>query len=125
MVTPGSQVIQKGIKKRIKREYSLEAVRRLASEQKVSYGSRDVIRDTENFGYSLDDVCNCLASLQEDDYHESVDYGDKRGWLDVYKCSWPAPVAPESRIDNLYVKFKLNRDCILIVLASFHPEGAL
>ena len=111
--------------KRNKIEYSLSAIHRIAGERNVVYGSRDVQRDVLNHDYSLEDVCQCLQSLRQEDYDESVHYGDKRGWLDVYRCRWPAPNSSTSTIDDLYIKLKLNRDCITIVIASFHPEGTL
>lgn len=110
--------------KRNGKEYSLDAIHRLAARQKVVYGSPDVLRDTANFGYSLEEVCLCLQNLKEENYHESVHY-DRGGWHDVYKCRWPAPNQPAIEIDHLYIKLKLNRDCITIVIASFHPEGTL
>ncbi len=103
-------------------EYSLEAVRRLAGQEKVHYGSQRVLNHIVNLGYSKEDVCACLMGLTENEYRGSIDYGDHKGWLDVYI----SPVAPPGKPSNnphLYIKFKLNRDCLTVVLASFHPEG--
>ena len=104
-------------------EYSLDAIHRLAKSGNVNYGSPKVQRDVDNLDYSLEDVCECLQSLSNDNYYESVNYGDHKGWLDVYLCNWPLR-STESSVE-LYIKLKLNRDCITIVLASFHPEGSL
>lgn len=116
-------MVTDNIQRRNRREFSLDAIQRLAADKAVAYGSRDVLRDTENHHYSKDDVCACLMNLKEENYHESIHYGDKKGWLDVYKCNWPAPLPNSSLVDDLYIKLKLNRDCILIVITSFHPEG--
>jgi len=106
-------------------EYSLNAVHRLAANGKVAYGSNDVQKDIDNLRFSLDDVCNCLQSLSVEDYKQSVNYDDHKGWLDVYLCKWSLSKNSSANTEKLYIKLKLNRDCITIVLASFHPEGAL
>lgn len=101
-------------------EYSLQRVRELARTGSVDYGSRRVVRHVENLGYAPEDVCRCLAGLEAGHYRESIRYRENGPWLDVYliTCTGPAGHA-----DSLYIKLKLNRDCIVVVLESFHPEG--
>jgi len=53
---------------------------------------------------------------------ESICYEKYSGWFDVYHCAWQLADQPT---DPLYLKLKLDRDCITIVLASFHREGSL
>ena len=115
MVTPKSS-------RRNNPEYSLTRIKELASKGKVLYGSHDVQRDIVNLSYSLSDVCDCLNSLEPNHYVESILYENTPTWLDVYLCIWQK--ADGSR-DPLYIKLKLNKDCITIVLASFHREGSL
>ena len=103
-------------------EFSLEAIRRLASQKKIVYASDRVIRDVKNLDYSLDDVCECLSLLQKDHYRNSVMYSGKGGWLDEYLITFQGPGGYS---DPLYIKLKLNRNCITIVLCSFHREGSL
>lgn len=103
-------------------EYSLTRIKELASKGKVLYGSRDVQRDITNLTYSLSDVCDCLNSLEPDHYVESILYENMPSWLDVYLCTWQLE---GGALDPLYIKLKLDRDCITIVLASFHREGSL
>ncbi len=106
--------------RRNRREYSLRAVRDLARQGSVIYGSARVQRHIENLGYEPKDVHNCLACLEECHYRGTVRYENSRIWMDEYLISFSAP---SGQIDDLYIKLKLNRDCVLIVLASFHPEG--
>ena len=108
--------------KRSKPEYSLTRIRELAAKSKVIYGSGDVQRDISNLSYSLSDVCDCLCALEEGHYVESILYEKAAGWLDVYRRTWQ--LAGQQR-DPLYIKLKLNNDCITIILASFHREGSL
>jgi hypothetical protein len=77
---------------------------------------------TENFGYSFEAVCECLAKLAPEHFHRSERYEPTGLWLDVYLMPYRAPTGHD---DSLYIKLKLDRDCLNIVLHSFHPEGAL
>jgi len=101
-------------------EYSLDRVRELAREGRVSYGSSRVTRHVENLEYAPEDVHRCLACLEPSHYRGSVRYEGTGPWLDEYLITF---IGPRGCTDDLYIKLKLNRDCILIVLASFHPEG--
>lgn len=108
-------------KRRDKQEYSLDRIRELAKQGAVSFLSSRVTRHVENYGYTPDDINECLASLKIDNYRESICY-QGRTWLDVYLISY---TGSSGSTDDLYIKLKLDRDCILVLLASFHPEGAL
>ncbi len=111
--TPGVQA------RRRSPEYALERVRDLASRRAVWYGGSRVQRDVENLGYTPDDVCNCLQLLNDCHFRGAVRYGPSGGWLDEYKISYPGPGGV---IDELYVKLKLHRDAIVVILASFHRD---
>lgn len=102
--------------------YSLSGVRALAGRGKVRYESRRVYRHVEDLQFQLDDVCRCLQTLRETDFSHSERYEDDTRWRDVYKTRF---AGPDGQIHDLYVKFLLNPSCILILLNSFHPEGAL
>ncbi len=56
--------------RRQKPAYALQKIQKLARAGDVEYGSRRVLRDVENLGYSLDAVCRCLASLTEQHYRK-------------------------------------------------------
>ena len=114
-------VTQNSIKRK-NPEYSLTRIKELAANGKVIYGSQNVHRDIANLSYSLSDVSQCLNALEPHHYLESTLYENTRIWLDVYLCSWHKE---GGTIDPLYIKLKLNKDCITIVLASFHREGSL
>lgn len=102
--------------------YSLETVRQWAEEGRVDYASPDVFKDTDNFGYDLDRVCDCLTRLAATDYHKSVLYPGQKRWMDVYLTKH---VYSETRADELYIKLQLSMQRLVITLCSFHPEGAL
>ena len=114
-------MVSEDLKKRSSKEFSLGRIHELAGNGKINYGNSDVQRDIENLGYSPEQVGECLGLLRTEHYRESIHYGDRKGWLDIYCISFSAG----KHVDDLYIKLKLNRDCIMIVLSSFHREGAL
>lgn len=105
-----------------KAEYSLSCIKRLAAEGSVSYASARVLRHIENLDYSPSDVHECLSQLTPEHYQKSILYKNRPSWLDVYLIHY---AVSDSYEDDLYIKLKLNRDCIIIELHSFHPEGWL
>lgn len=110
------------MEKREKPQWSLTRIHELAAEQSIVYGSSRVQRDTDNLSYSVEAVCACLSSLKAEHFNHSVRYSDSGPWLDVYLVKY---CGPTDQVDPLYIKLKLDRDCIVIVLCSFHLEGAL
>ncbi len=115
-------MVNSKIQKRRQREYDLDRIRELAKSGKVAYGSRDVEKDIENLSYEPVNVHECLAELEDKHYKETINYGDHKGWLDVYHTTYQSPTGHQ---DDLYIKLKLNKNCVMIVLASFHRHGAL
>ena len=114
MVTQGNET-------REKPACALSRIIELAAEQAVIYGSSRVQNHIDALGYSFEAVCECLVQLRPDDFKEAVRYGNGP-WLDVYLMSYNGP---DNQCDPLYIKLKLDRDCVCIVLCSFHREGAL
>jgi len=100
-------------------QFSLTRIRELARGGCVRYAYARVTCDIENLGYSPDDVQQCLASLEERHFRRSIRYEEQNFWLDEYLITYDSP---SGCTDNLYIKLKLNRDCILILLSSFHRE---
>jgi Motility quorum-sensing regulator, toxin of MqsA len=102
---------------------SLQRIQELASQEAVAYGSSTVEIDISNLRYSHEDVCECLRVLAPEDFSHAERYGPKQVWLDVYKISMEFP-DERGRIftDELYIKLKLDKDCVTVVLMSFHPE---
>lgn len=113
-------MVSSGEERRKKAEYSLTCIQQLASQGEVIYGSRRVQRHIENLGYSPEDVHACLGKLTSDHYRGSVRYESDPFWHDEYLITFEAK---NNQPDELYIKLKLNRDCVLVILASFHPEG--
>lgn len=106
--------------KRTTPEYSLARVRELAEKGMVSYASSRVEHNVFELGYSPEDVHDCLASLESVHFKESILYPSRSFWMDVYLRPFVSISAPRGQIDDLYVKFSLNRDLIVIHLHSFH-----
>ena len=111
MVTPNPE-------KRTTREYSLDAIHRLARSKSVPLSGKP-LRDSENLGHTLDSICECLLGLEPRHYHESVNYHNKLGWFDIYKLRWPAPTK-HNQFDDLYIKLRLDRNISYLILNSFH-----
>ena len=104
--------------KREKREYSLDAIHRLARRRCLFVADKPE-RDSRNLGHTVDSVCECLLGLEPQHYHESINYHDEQGWFDIYKLRWPAPTK-HNQFDDLYIKLRLDRDISYIILTSFH-----
>jgi len=100
-------------------EYSLEHIRSLAQRGMVRYGSRSVTRDVENLSYAPEDVHKCLQTLNACHFQHSLRYAPGSAWLDVYHLTYNAPTGD---VDDLYIKLKLDRDCVVVILASFHRK---
>jgi Motility quorum-sensing regulator, toxin of MqsA len=89
---------------------NLDVVKALAAQGCVIYYSPQVQKDIVVLGFEDEDVCARLCMLQPSNYAHSVRYAGLDLWFDVYL------------IAGLYVKFKLDRKCLNVVLHSFHPE---
>lgn len=98
-------------------EYSLSRVHELAAHGSVSYVSRKVQVDVANLSYAPEDVHKCLQTLNDGHFHHAERYPPGKVWFDVYLIFYPGPTGD---LDELYVKLKLDRDCIVVDLASFH-----
>jgi hypothetical protein len=92
---------------------NLDTVKALAAQGLISYVGTKILRDVEELGLDDDGVCSRLCSLQPSHYDHSIRYKPFDLWLDVYLMA------------GLYVKFKLDRKCLTVVLHSFHPERNL
>ena len=75
--------------------------------------------DVENLDFAPEDVHRCLQALEDTNFRGSVRYKGSKFLLDEYlvACTGQREIS-----DNLYIKLKLNRDCVWIDLASFHRE---
>ncbi len=98
-------------------DYSLGRVAELAARESVRYAFTRVASDIENLGYALADVCECLGGLRPEDFSHSERYRPHLPWHDVYKTRWTLPDKPT---DALYIKFRMDRDLLIIELCSFH-----
>ncbi|MBL0039622.1 MAG: type II toxin-antitoxin system MqsR family toxin [Xanthomonadales bacterium] len=99
-------------------DYSLVRVHDLAARQSLRYAGTRVQLDVANLGYGLDDVCACLGSLRAEDFSHSERYVARGKWHDVYKLRWGIG----RPLDDLYVKFRLDDDVLVIELCSLHLQ---
>lgn len=99
-------------------EYSLTRIHELARQRSVFYvGNAE--RDAANLSYGLDDVSECIESLTSKDFRHSERYNRVGAWRDVYFVRY---CGPTNCVDELYIKLRLDRDCIFIYLDSFHQQ---
>jgi hypothetical protein len=115
-------MVTKWMETRATPESSLDRIRELAAQQAVEYGSSRVQMHTDNLGYTFEAVCECLEHLRPEHFRRSVRYSPCGPWLDEYLMTHRGPTAQD---DALYIKLKLDRDCVWIIVCSFHLEGAL
>ena len=101
-------------------EYRLEDVKAAAREAKIEYRGLKVQRDIANLGYELNDVIDCLMQLSESNFRKTHIYNDGTPPDDDYICQYTRQVDGESVTDELYIKFCLVDDCLMIDLGSFH-----
>lgn len=97
--------------------YDLEDVRQAAKSCRIQYHGRRVGVDIAELGYQLGDVAQCLAALTADEFHKTHVWNDLA--FDAYITRFARPGA-EDEVDELYVKFALLDDCLMIHLGSFH-----
>lgn len=102
------------------RAYALQEVHVLASQEKVAYAGRRVADNVDELGMELSDVCECLCALTENHFKESIQYEGLASWNDVYLINI---TAPSGRSYDMYVKFKMFGERLVLNLCSFHPEG--
>ncbi|MDZ7788918.1 MAG: type II toxin-antitoxin system MqsR family toxin [Xanthomonadales bacterium] len=98
-------------------DYSLDAIRRLASFGQIEYRGKKVPRDVATLGMDLNEVCLCLQTLQEHQFAHSIRYDNFLRWHDVYKMRYQTR---DDRSLDLYIKLRLDRECVVIELCSFH-----
>lgn len=109
-------------------DYSLTRIHALAAQGQVEYvGASE--RDIGNLEYLLSDVCRCLQCLGQANFSHSERYTETGSWRDVYRIRYPSPKQPidedEECVDDLYIKLRLDRDCVVIYLHSFHQTRSI
>lgn len=100
--------------------YDLHLIHSLAALQRV-YMTRSAMRDANNLGYQLDDICRCLGELKSSDFKHSGRY-DGPLWYDAYRIRFTSPA---EYVDDLYLKLSLGQGCVVINPFSFHLTRAL
>lgn len=83
------------------RQAALARIRELVVARRVQI-SKLAQTDTENLGYDLDDVCECLGELDDSDYDSAVEASEKRegGVVCIFRKQFNG--------DELYVKVCIN-----------------
>jgi hypothetical protein len=113
-------VNQKVATRRFVPAYSLGTVHGLAAAEKVHYAGDRVFADTSELGLEHSDVCDCLQQLASHHFDSSIQYEGRQTWHDVYKMSI---TAPSGRAHDMYIKFKMFNECLVLYVCSFHPHG--
>ena len=101
-------------------EYLLEDVKVAARAARIQYRGRNVQRDIANLGYDLNNVIDCLMQLSESNFRKTHIYKEGAPPDDDYTCQYTRQVDGEGVTDELYIKFCLVDDCLMIDLGSFH-----
>jgi len=99
-------------------EYNLEQVKAAAQNLDIEYRGRKVSRDIANLGYDINDVSRCLCFLSSIDFRKTHYYENQLP-DDEYICRYRKN-PDEDEWDELYVKFCLIDEYLVIDLASFH-----
>ena len=98
--------------------FDLEQVREAARLGRVGY-LRQPQRQIVELGYSLEDVHECLATLQSRDFHHSERY-EHHCECDVYLRGYAGPCG---MIDDLYIKLRIPPSRVpQVLLVSFHLQ---
>ena len=100
-------------------EYDLEKVKTAAQQLNIEYRGRKVSRDVANLNYDLSDVANCLCQLTPKEFRKTHTYKNQLP-DDEYICLFKKDTSSEDPLDELYIKFCIVDDCLVIDLASFH-----
>jgi hypothetical protein len=101
-------------------EYSLAEVRAAAEAKALDFVSFKVQSDIAAISYPIEEVCRCLAGLEEKDFSHAERYVNDLRWNDVYKLARKGELSGKTH--DLYIKFKMKDKRLTIVLCSFHPE---
>jgi hypothetical protein len=99
-------------------EYDLGQVKAAAQNLDIEYRGRKVGNNIADLGYDINDVANCLCLLSPSDFRKTHSYKNQPS-DDEYICRYRKG-PDEDQIDELYVKFCLIDECLVIDLASFH-----
>ena len=101
-------------------EYNLADVKTAAMAFRIEYRGRRVQQRIADLGYDLKDVVACLAQLTTSDFRKTHYYDDGTPPDDDYIYRYTRCVDDEETTDELYIKFCLVDDCLVIDLGSFH-----
>ena len=99
-------------------EYDLKFVKTAVTNSKIEYRGWLVQRDIANLGYKLEDVCDCLLTLREDDFDKTHYYEDGVPPDDSYIFHHTKQYS--ERKDELYIKFCLLNEFLILEIGSFH-----
>jgi hypothetical protein len=98
--------------------YNLDEVRSAAKAEKIHYRGRRVFLDAASLGYQLTDVVSCLSALTVEEF-QKTHFREDGSIDDAYLTRYPRPDG-EGELDELYVKFSLVGDVLMIGLGLFH-----
>ncbi len=80
--------------------------------------SRKAQRDLRNLGYERDDMIDCIKSLKTREFKHSKIYPPNPFRHDVYVTRFQR--SSEDDHDDIYLKFYMSKNHVVIELVSFH-----
>lgn len=98
--------------------YNLDEVRSAAKAERIRYRGRRVFLDAASLGYQLEHVVSCLSALTVEEF-QKTHFREDGSIDDAYVTRYPRPDG-DGELDELYVKFSLVDDLLMISLGSFH-----
>tara|TARA_B100001063_G_C16592424_1_gene466322 strand:+ start:249 stop:563 length:315 start_codon:yes stop_codon:yes gene_type:complete len=100
-------------------KYDLASVRAAAQLGKIYTRGLKVDRDIRNLGYDDNDVINCITQLSPADFKKTIMRDDQPD-DDEYITRFKKDSDPDTPTDELYVKFSMKGENVVISLGSFH-----
>lgn len=101
------------------KEYPLDTVRKLAAAERLDFGGWKAYDDSVRLKYTFEDVCACLARLDESHFSHAERYPNDMRWHDVYKVKRDRNDS-SGLVTDLYIKFVVTGERIAIYVYSFH-----
>ena len=107
--------------KELRAKYDLGKVKSVPLE-KFDF-SRAALRDRINLGYTVQDVKDCVAGLQESNFVKQLVFGYDVADEYLYRHELePIDDWSDATYDELYLKFKMREEETEIYFLSFHPQ---
>lgn len=102
-------------------QYDLRLVQKIVRKGNVDL-SESVQEDVVKYGYTDDDIYECILLLKDNNFLEVKEYPDDVAGSLLYDVYLKKVVLNNKHYDELYIKFRVSSGRFLFI-TSFHPEG--